>query len=99
MDQGLKVREVGVWEDAEWQWRLSWRRDRFVWERTQEEEFFRSLINVKLNGEEQDKKVGGDDLGCFSVKTTYVCFFNHVTSINYDMEGFSRKITNKSEFH
>jgi len=74
------VGEVGIWKDSELQWRLSWRRNQFVWKHSQEEELISDLLNVKLNMEVQDRKVWkGDESSCFSVKTTYKCLSNYVT--------------------
>ena len=40
LDQGKTVDEVGTWEDVGWNWRLlRWRRPRFNWESSMEEEF------------------------------------------------------------
>jgi len=40
LDQGKTVAEVGTWEDVGWNWRLlRWRRPRFNWESSMEEEF------------------------------------------------------------
>ena len=86
LDQGHKVGEVGVWEDSEWQWRLSWKRNRFVWEYQQEEQLLRNLLNVKLNREVQDKRVWkGKESGCFYVKTTYECLSNYATGNDKDV--------------
>jgi len=38
LNQGQKVEEVGMWDDASWRWCLRWRCARFEWEVPMEEE-------------------------------------------------------------
>ena len=73
-DQRKKVGEVEVWEDLGWQWRLRWRRVRFVWESTQEEDMLRYIYRGALNREEMDIQLWKrDSTGDFSVKSAYEC--------------------------
>ena len=60
---------MGTWEDAGWNWRLSWRRPRFNWENVMEED----LINL-LTGKSLCKDTliwNGEHDGVFSVKSAY----------------------------
>jgi len=74
LNKGQKVGEVGPWKDSEWQWKLSWRRDRFEWEIPFETEIGMLISRVKVIKDEQDKQVWrGDESGSFTVKSAYEC--------------------------
>jgi len=62
LDKGLKVGEVGKWENSIWKWRLRWRRTRFEWESLQEEKMLRLISTGFLNKETQDRQLWEGDI-------------------------------------
>jgi len=69
---GLTLAEMGEWEDAVWLWRFRWRRTRFQWESTEEEDLIRIISRLKMSKEFKDNLVwGGDVSDDFLVKSTY----------------------------
>ncbi|XP_068483406.1 uncharacterized protein [Phaseolus vulgaris] len=73
-NQGQRVEEVGAWEGLVWRWTLSWRRDRFEWEKELETELVTHISSVCVNKEQSDVRVwGNDENGCFTVKSAYLC--------------------------
>ena len=81
LDQDWKVGELGTQVGLEWSWRLIWRRNRFEWERKQEDEQLMALSNVHMNREAKDLKVWeGEDSNQFTVKSTYGCLFKYIKS-------------------
>jgi len=63
---------MGEWEDAVWLWRFRWRRTRFQWESTEEEDLIRIISRLKMSKEFKDNLVwGGDVSDDFLVKSTY----------------------------
>ena len=57
MDQRMKVGEVGTWEGYGWQWRLNWRKARFKWESSLEEELLMHINRSVMNKESKDSIV------------------------------------------
>jgi hypothetical protein len=70
------VSEVGYWENGVWNWRLTWRRNFFVWEEAFVEELL-ALLNLAIITNTEDNWLwiprGAEG---FSVKSTYV-FLDH----------------------
>jgi hypothetical protein len=70
------VSEVGYWENGVWNWRLTWRRNFFVWEEAFDEELL-ALLNLAIITNTEDNWLwiprGAEG---FSVKSTYV-FLDH----------------------
>ena len=72
LNQGLKVNEVGEWVDAEWQWNLRWRRDRFEWESLLETKLLHYISQVRLSREQRDVLTwGGKEAGSYTVSLAY----------------------------
>jgi len=72
LDQGKTVDEVCTWEDAGWNWRLSWRRPMFNWESAMEEDLINLLTGKSLCKESKDTLIwNGEHDGVFSVKSAY----------------------------
>jgi len=61
LEQGKLVGEVGTWGELGWSWRLGWRRTRFEWETSVEEEM------MNLRDAEDIIEWSGDPKGVFSV--------------------------------
>jgi len=61
------VGEVEGWKDSEWRWRLSWRRVRFQWEATQEDEMLKLISRVQMHWEVKDVQVWGVDASGISL--------------------------------
>jgi hypothetical protein len=65
------IRDVGRWENGEWRWSLTWRRNFFVWEEGVLQDLMDVLASVRLS-EVEDRwswKPGSEDV--FSVKSAY----------------------------
>jgi hypothetical protein len=65
------IRDVGRWENGEWRWSLTWRRNFFVWEEGVLQDLMEVLASVRLS-EVEDRwswKPGSEDV--FSVKSAY----------------------------
>jgi len=71
------VGEVGSWGALGWSWRLRWRRTRFEWENSIEEEMMNLITGKTLNKDSEDIiEWSGDSKGVFSVKSAYLTLFN-----------------------
>lgn len=57
LDQGLKVGELGVWEDLTWHWNFSWIRNKFDWEDALLDEILRTISCIRLDREVNDIKL------------------------------------------
>ena len=72
--QGQKVEEVGVWDDIEWRWTLSWRRSRFEWESLLVNELVSHISRANVRKDVEDTLVWkSDESGVFSVSSAYEC--------------------------
>jgi len=78
LEQGKMVGEVGSWGELGWSWRLGWRRTRFEWENSVEEEMMNLITRKTLNKDSEDIiEWNGDPKGVFSVKSAYLTLFNY----------------------
>ena len=68
----MAIREVGHWEDNVWTWDLTWRRPRFNWESTMEEQLLFVINATRFCKGYPDtwKWKEGED-GVFSIKSAY----------------------------
>jgi len=70
--KGKSLQEVGHWEENEWIWDLTWRRQRLLWETVLEEQFLQILINrspTKGNPDMWKWKEEGE--GIYTVRSAY----------------------------
>jgi len=66
------IGEVGHWEDDRWEWDLSWRRQKFVWESNMEEQLLLAINGLRLRkGYPDTWKWKECEDGMFSVKSAY----------------------------
>ena len=75
LDTGRTISQVGIWNNNNWLWKLSWRRNLFVWESSLTDLLLQELENKRLTreGESTIDKWLWRDTGCmkFSVKVAY----------------------------
>jgi len=85
LNQGQKVDEVGMWDDARWRWCLRWRRARFEWEIPMEEELGILLTRAIIIKDVKDIQVWScDESGCYNVSSAYVCLDEIDRGPHYD---------------
>jgi len=93
MNQGQKVEEVGEWKDMNWCWNLRWRRARFEWETTLENELGMLISNVYLVRGREDARVWkSDESGSFTVRSAYECLVKADRSPQIDAFKYLWKI-------
>ena len=74
LNQGQKVKEVGVWEGSMWRWTLSWRRVRFERETLLESEFGNYIAHVYVIKDVNDVQVwSSGESECYIVRSAYEC--------------------------
>ncbi|XP_068474698.1 uncharacterized protein [Phaseolus vulgaris] len=85
LNQGQKVEEVGMWDDARWMWCLRWRRARFEWEIPLEEELGILSTRAIIIKDVKDIQVWScDESGCYNVSSAYVCLDEIDRGPHYD---------------
>ena len=86
LNQGMKVGEVGFWEEDVWHWPLEWRRERFNWESILEVELLTTLSRAVLNKDSKDFITWrGDPKGVFSVRSAYDVLTNQGSGPDKDV--------------
>nr|KYP55616.1 hypothetical protein KK1_001838 [Cajanus cajan] len=52
--QHSSIVELGSWTDQGWEWKLRWRRNKFMWEASQEEQLYQIIRGINFHRVEQD---------------------------------------------
>ncbi|XP_068477142.1 uncharacterized protein [Phaseolus vulgaris] len=72
------IDNYGIWNAVGWEWKFSWRRDWFEWEKTMVEEFMSIISQVLLQPDKEDSRLWNDPPSyTFSVKSAYNKLANH----------------------
>ena len=72
------IDNFGIWNAVGWEWKFSWRRDWFEWEKTMVEEFMSIISQVLLQPDKEDSRLLNDPPSyTFSVKSAYNKLANH----------------------
>jgi len=70
----VRVEEVGGWEGSVWRWALTWRRERFEWEKKLESELGHQIANAHVIRDAYDVRVWkSGESGCYTVRSAYEC--------------------------
>jgi len=74
------IENFGNWSTQGWEWKFSWRREWFEWERIMLEEFMENISQVSLCPIKEDRRLWNDHPSyTFSVKSAYNKIFNHTS--------------------
>jgi len=74
------IDNFGRWSTEGWEWKFSWRREWFEWEKTIVEDFMESISQVSLHPGKEDLRVWNDPpTYIFSVKSAYNKLANQIS--------------------
>ena len=74
------IGKFGSWSTQGWEWKFSWRKEWFEWERTMVEEFMEDLSQVVLYPNKEDIRLWNDPSSyTFSVKSAYNKLINQTS--------------------
>ena len=74
------IENFGNWSTQGWEWKFSWRREWFEWERIMLEDFMENISQVSLCPIKEDRRLWNDYPSyTFSVKSAYNKIINHTS--------------------
>jgi len=72
-DKNARIKDMGEWRGGRWEWRLSWRRDLFQWERDLAQVLLQIINGQQLNNDVEDTWWWTkDSSGVYTVKSAYL---------------------------